>query len=187
MDTPNNSFSQAALSSGETSSPLRVIPSIRGVSAWSVPPNRLVWPELRVRVSNWAVAIIWSSAASNEPREPRLSKAPAFTRLSRVRRFRPLTSARRQNSSIDSKGPFSSRSATRGLTAPSPTVLMAARPNLRLGVGPLSLSIVKNSPERFMSGSSTGICNLEHSLTELTIRSVLSSLELRTEHMYSSG
>ena len=38
-----------------------------------------------------------------------------------------------------------------------------------------------------MSGKSTGIWSLEHSLMELTIRSVLSRREFSTEHMYSSG
>ena len=64
---------------------------------------------------------------------------------------------------------------------------MAANPNRSPGRSPLSLSILKNGPELFTSGGSTGIPSLEHSLMELIIRSGLSSREFSTDAIYSTG
>ena len=107
----------------------------------------LVCPLFRVRVASWAEAIICSKLAKIAPLGPNESKAPAFAKLSRVRRLRLVTSARWQNSSIDLKMPFSLRSSTTGRIEPSPTFLIADNPNRKTGVDSVSLSIVKNSSE----------------------------------------
>ena len=127
-----------------------------------LPPNMLVWPELRVWASRWAVAIIWSTASSTGPRGPENQKPPPRTRLSRVRLFRPLGSARRQKSSTDLNGPPSALSSTRGFTAASPTVLIAASP-VRRPAEPFSFSMVNCSLDLFMSGGSTCMPRRKHS------------------------
>ena len=151
------------------------------------PPNKLLWPLLRICASRCAVATIRSRAANIAPRGAIASNAPALTRLSRVRRLRLAAPALRQKSSMDWNGPFSLRSSTTGFTAPSPTVLTAASPMRRPGFPSSSWSMVKNSPDLFTSGNHTGIRSRKHSLIELMVFSVLSSRAFSTAAMYSTG
>ena len=133
-DTPRSSRSHMAFSWSATSGPSRIIPGDSGMPESSLlPPNMLVWPESLAFASIWAVATTWSRTLSNGPRPVRLSKAPAFTRHSSVRRFKPLELARRQKSSIEVNGPFFLRSSTMGLTAASPTDFMTDNPMRRPG------------------------------------------------------
>ena len=192
--TPSSSRSQVAFSSGDASPVPRMTPGsstaappVPALVAPGPPPKRLLWPLLRICASRCAVATIRSRADSTAPRGATASKAPALTMFSMVRRFRLAAPARRQKSSMDWKEPFSFRSSTSGLTAPSPTVLMAARPMRRPGLPSSSWSMVKNSPERFTSGSQTGMPSRKHSLMELMVLSLLSRLAFSTAAMYSTG
>ena len=74
-----------------------------------------------------------------------------------------------------------------GLTAISVTFLTAESPT-RMDVFPSgSWSMVKSAPERLMSGGSTGIFSLKHSLMVVTTLSGCSSREFSASAMYSWG
>ena len=149
----------------------------------SSPPKRLFCPRALSFCREAADCTARSTTACCCARLPGSeSRAPALTRVSMAPLVSSLGSTRSARSNTSLKGPRAIRSATRALTADSPTPRMAASPKVIL-----PLRIPKSVSERLMSGGRISIFIRRASSTCSLMRSVLSISQLRSAAMNSTG
>ena len=149
----------------------------------SSPPKRLFCPralsfclEAAACTARSTTDCCWARLPGSE------SSAPALMRVSMAALVRSFGSTRSARSKTSLNGPRALRSATRALTADSPTPRIAPSPKVIL-----PLRMPKSVSERLTSGGRTSIFMRRASSTCSLMRSVLSISQLRRAAMNSTG
>ena len=174
VDTPNSSCSHWPFSASEVfRSGMSMLASSAGIESPIMSNIEVCW-ELRRCASLCASDTMRSNTPNMPERSPKSSKAPALIRLSSA--FLPTlpSSAFWHSCSMDWKPSISLRVSMSGVTAASPTFLMADRPK-RMAASPCSaVSMEKFTSLLLMLGGRTLMFILRHSATAPATLSVLS-------------